>query len=79
MRISALSVAGNPASDLSRLALVADGAVSGHEAPAPVVRALAGSGRERDAAMTALQYRDLGPFFVLFALLGLLPQLRRQA
>lgn len=79
VRISALSVAGNPASDLSRLALVADGAVSGHEAPAPVVRALAGSGRERDAAMTALQYRDLGPFFVLFALLGLLPQLRRQA
>lgn len=79
VRISALSVAGNPASDLSLLALVADGAVSGHEAPAPVVRALAGSGRERDAAMTALQYRDLGPFFVLFALLGLLPQLRRQA
>ena len=79
VRISALTVAGNPASDLSRLELVAGGAVSRHDAPAPVVRALAGAGQERDPAMAALQYRDLGPWFILLALLALVPQLRRQA
>lgn len=79
IRILALTVPGDPPSDPQALKTVTNGPVSDFASPAPVVRALAGSGLDRDAAMLALQYRDLGPWLALLALLSLLPQFRRQS
>lgn len=79
VRISALTVAGDPPSDPGALADVVNGAVAAFDDPGPVVRALASSGLDRDPAMQAMQYRDLGPWLAALALILLLPQFRRQA
>lgn len=79
VRISALIVAGDPPSDTEGLRELANGAVSPFDSPGPVARALASSGLERDPAMQAMQYRDLGPWLAMLALFLLLPQFRRQA
>ncbi len=79
VRISALTVTGDPPSDLAALRTATDGAVAPFDAPGPVVRGLAASGLDRDPAMQAMQYRDLGPWLAVLALILLLPQFRRQA
>lgn len=79
IRILALTVPGDPPSEASALKTLANGPVISFDAPAPVTRALAGSGLDRDAAMLAVQYRDLGPWLALIALFTLLPQFRRQS
>ncbi len=79
IRISALTIAGDPPSDLAALQGTADGPVARFDDIGPVARALASSGLERDPALRALQYRDLGPWLAALALLALLPQFRRRA
>ncbi|MDF3607278.1 VWA domain-containing protein [Paracoccus sp. DMF-8] len=79
IRILALILPGDPPSDVNALKNLANGPVTSFDAPAPVTRALAGSGLDRDAAMLAVQYRDLGPWLALIAVLTLLPQFRRQS
>lgn len=79
IRISALTVAGNPPSDSAVLRRIANGPVAVSTNPAAVERALAASGLDPDPAMQALQYRDLGPLLALLALLSLLPQFQRRA
>lgn len=79
VRISALTVAGDPPSDGAALRALADGPVARFDDLGPVLRALAASGVTRDPAMRALQYRDLGPWLVALALICLLPQFRRLA
>lgn len=79
IRILAISVPGDPPSDAKALEKLANGPVSNYDAPGPVVRALAGSGLERDAAIMAMRYRDLGPWLALVAACLLLPQFRRQS
>ncbi|QRZ14274.1 VWA domain-containing protein (plasmid) [Paracoccus methylovorus] len=79
IRISALTVSGDPPSDPQALRTVAGGPIARFDDLDPVVRALSSTGLERDPAMRSLQYRDLGPWLALLALLSLLPQFRRQA
>ena len=79
VRVSALVVPGNPPGEPDLLPQILNGVIAPYDAPKPVERTLAGSGLSRDRAMTALQYRDLGPWFALLALLTLIPRLRRQA
>lgn len=79
VRISALTVAGDPPSDAAGLRGLANGAVARFDDPGPVARALASSGLERDPAIQAMQYRDLGRLLAALALILLLPQFRRQA
>ncbi|WP_104493767.1 vWA domain-containing protein [Paracoccus denitrificans] len=79
VRISALTVSGDPPSDPEALGTIADGPVARFDDLGPVVRALASSGLDRDPAMRSLRYRDLGPWLALFALLSLLLQFRRLA
>lgn len=79
IRISALTVSGDPPSDPQALRIVAGGPIARFDDLGPVVRALSSTGLERDPAMRSLQYRDLGPWLALLALLSLLPQFRRQA
>lgn len=79
VRISALTLTGNPPSDTGVLTRIANGAVADSRTPGAVERALAASGLDPDPAMRALQYRDLGPWLALLAMLTLLPQFRRQA
>ncbi|AGT10374.1 vWA domain-containing protein [Paracoccus aminophilus] len=79
VRISALTVTGDPPADLAGLREIANGPVAPFAQPGPVVRALARSGLGDDPALVALRYRDLGPWFGLLALCGLVPLFRRQA
>ncbi len=79
IRISALTIAGDPPSDIGPLQGIADGPVARFDDIGPVARALASSGLECDPALRALQYRDLGPWLAALALLALLPQFRRRA
>lgn len=79
VRISALSIRGEPAGDPEALRTLANGPVSDAANPGPVVAALAGSGIDRDRAMVAMQYRDLGPWLAALGLFPLLLQFRRQA
>lgn len=79
IRISALTVTGNPPSDSAVLSRIANGPVVPSSNPGAVEKALTSSGLDPDPAMQALQYRDLGPWFALLAMLTLLPQFRRQA
>lgn len=79
VRVSALIVPGNPPGTPEVLPEFLNGPVSTFDAPAPIKRALVSSGLARDDALTALQYRDLGPWFALLALISLIPFFRRQA
>ena len=79
VRISALTVDGEPSGDAQALRALANGAVAEAGRPGPVVAALTGGGIDRDRAMVALQYRDLGPWLAALGLLPLLLQFRRQA
>ena len=78
VRVQALSVTGNPVADATALARIAERVVPATQ-PGPVVATLSRSTVERDPAMVALQYQDLGPLFALLALIPLLWQFRRQA
>lgn len=79
VRISALTVEGEPSGDPQALRALANGAVAEAGRPGAVVAALGGGGLDRDRALVALQYRDLGPWLAALALLPLLMQFRRQA
>ncbi|SDL63121.1 VWA domain-containing protein [Paracoccus chinensis] len=79
VRISVLSVEGEPSGDAVALRALANGAVAEAGRPGAVVAALAGGGLDRDRALVALQYRDLGPWLAALALLPLAMQFRRQA
>lgn len=79
VRISALTVEGEPSGDVPALRALANGAVAEAGSPGAVVAALAGRGLDRDRALVALQYRDLGPWLAALALLPLAMQFRRQA
>ncbi|TWI31033.1 VWA domain-containing protein [Paracoccus sulfuroxidans] len=79
VRVSALTITGSPATDVSTLPGMLNGAVAPASAPGPVQRALAASGLDPDPAMIALQYRDLGPWLAALALLPLAMRFRRQA
>lgn len=76
--ISALTLTGDPPSSPEALRSVANGPVTRFDDPGPVVRSLASSGLGRDPVMQRMQYRDLGPFLAILALLTLLPTFRRR-
>jgi len=78
-RIWALTVAGQPASDPAALRALADAGSAPATAPGPVIGGLRRSGLGSDPAMAALQYRDLGPWLAMLALIPLLARFRRQA
>ena len=79
VRIHALAVPGDPVADGAALARIAPQGVTPASQAASIGRALARSGVDRDPAMRALQYRDLGPLLAGLALIPLLWQFRRQA
>ncbi|WP_010394726.1 VWA domain-containing protein [Paracoccus sp. TRP] len=79
VRISALTVAGNPPSDPEALRTIANGPVARFDDPYRVARSLASSGLDRDPALRSQQYYDLGPWLALLALLSLLLRFRRLA
>lgn len=79
VRISALLVSGDPPSDDAGLRGLVNGTVARFDNPGPVARGLTSSGLRRDPAMQAMQYRDLGPWLAVLALILMLPQFRRQA
>lgn len=79
VRISALTVEGEPSGDPQALRALANGAVAEAGSPGAVIAALAGGGIDRDRALVALQYRDVGPWVAALALLPLLLRFRRQA
>lgn len=79
VRIHALAVEGDPVADAGALSRLApDGVLPAGDA-GRVVAALGRAGVDRDPAMLALQYRDLGPLFAALALIPLLWPFRRQA
>lgn len=78
VQVQALSVAGDPAGDAGALSQIAR-RVAPADAPGPVIAALSRARISDDAALRALQYRDLGPWLAALALIPLLWQFRRQA
>ena len=78
VQVQALSVAGDPAGDAGALSQIARRVVPA-DAPGPVIAALSRARISDDAALRALQYRDLGPWLAALALIPLLWQFRRQA
>lgn len=79
VRTRAIWVEGDPAADSAALSQIAPDGVAPARDAGRVVAALGRSGVDRDPAMLALQYRDLGPFIAALALIPLLWQFRRQA
>lgn len=73
-----LPAAGDGPSDPDRLADLAD-AVAPARSPDPVLARLASGGRlDADPALTALRFRDLGPFIAALAALPMLGLFRRR-
>lgn len=79
VQIRALSVPGDPAAEASALARIAPQGVYPAAEAGRAAAALRRASVDRDPALRALRYRDLGPWIAAFALLPLLLRFRRQA
>ncbi|MTH77981.1 VWA domain-containing protein [Paracoccus aestuariivivens] len=79
VRIWALTVDGNPASDPTALQSIEPQRISPANAPEAVIAALDRAGLGQDPVTRALHYRDLGPFLAALAMLPMLVRFRRRA